>query len=138
MRTGPRTFIESWLARRARTASAALLAEEALGAVWGRAQRSLSETALQALARTSLDAAARDFPVLADARVGSRGIEIGPLAGAAPAELLPALGGLLAELLALVEDTSGAILAPALEAELLRVGGGRRTPSEGVKPVAPA
>ena len=48
--------------------------------------------------------------------------------------LLAALGGLLVEILALVESISGAILAPALEAELLRVAGGRRTPL-GVRPI---
>jgi hypothetical protein len=132
MPQGHRAFVESWLQRRARTASAPLLAQEALAAVWGRAQRSLSEFALQALARCALDEAAKDFPLLADARVTPHGFELG---AAADADLLPALGGLLVELLGLVEDTSGAILAPALEAELLRVGGGRRTPPSGVRPV---
>ena len=134
MRTRPKAFVESWLQRRARTASASALAQEALEAVWGRAQRSLSELALQALARNALDAAAREFPLLADARVVPRGFELGAAAEAPPAELLAALGGLLSELLALVEDTSGAILAPALEAELLRVDG--RTPPGGVRSVA--
>lgn len=134
MGTRPKSFVESWLRRRARTASAAVLAREALEAVWSRAQRSLSELALQALARTALDAAARDFPLLADARVAPRGIELGAAAEAPPAEVLAALGGLLVELLALIEDTSGAILAPALEAELLRIDG--RTPPGGVRSVA--
>ena len=132
MRTGPRAFVESWLARRLRTSSPCQLAEEALEAVWERARRSLSEPALQALARTALDAAAKDHPSLADARVGARGFELGPSAQVS-ADLLPALGGLLAELLALVEDTSGGILAPALEAELLRVGSNRRTPPGGIR-----
>jgi hypothetical protein len=136
MRTGPRAFVESWLQRRARTSSASLLAEEALAAVWGRAQRSLAESGLQALARNALDAAAKEFPLLADARVAQHGFELGAAAEGPPAELLAALGGLLVELLSLVEDTSGAILAPALEAELLRVGGSRRTPPGGVRPVA--
>jgi hypothetical protein len=104
--------------------------------VWARARRSLSEAALQALARTSLDAAAKVFPVLADSRVGPSGFELGASAQAS-ADLLPALGGLLAELLSLVEDTSGAILAPALEAELLRVGDTRRTPRDGVTRLLP-
>jgi hypothetical protein len=135
MRTGHRAFVESWLKRRAGTGSAPLLFSEALAAVWGRAQRSLSEVALQALARCALDAAVREFPVLADLRVGPRGFEL-PSAAAAPAEeLLAGLGGLLIELLCLVEETSGKILAPALEAELLRVGV-RRTPPSGVRPVA--
>jgi hypothetical protein len=128
-----RHFVESWLKRRAATGSASLLASQALAAVWQRARRSLSELALCALGRCALDAAARDFPLLADARVGARGFE---LPAAAPAELLAALGGLLGEFLTLVEETSGAILAPALEAELLRVGGGRRTPPQGVRPLA--
>src|SRR3954469_24990316 len=109
MRTGPRAFVESWLARRARTASAPLLAQEALEAVWARARRSLSDAALQALARTAVEEAAADLPWLPDVRVEPRGFQRGAFAQAAPAELLPALGGLLAELLALVEDTSGAI-----------------------------
>ena len=134
MRTRPGSFVESWLRRRARTASAAALAREALEAIWGRAQRSLSELALQALARNALDAAAKEFPLLADARVTPRGYELGAAAEAPPVELLAALGGLLVELLALIEDTSGAILAPALEAELLRVDG--RTPPGGVRSVA--
>jgi hypothetical protein len=136
MRTAPRAFVESWLRRRARVASAPLLAREALEAVWGRARRSLSEFALQALARTALDAATKEFPLLAHVAIAQRGFELGEAANAPPAELLGALGGLLVELLALVEDTSGAILAPALEAELLRVGGGRRTPPGGVRPIA--
>ena len=134
MRTRPQAFVESWLLRRARTASAPALAQEALRAVWGRAQRSLSELALQALARNALEASTRDFPLLREARVVPHGFELGAAAAAPPGELLPALGGLLVQLLALIEDTSGAILAPALEAELLRVDG--RTPPGGVRPVA--
>jgi len=136
MRLGHREFVESWLRRRARTDSPAALASEALAAVWERAQRSLSELSLQALARCALDAAARDFPLLADARVAPRGFELGAAAQAEARDLLAALGGLLLELLSLVEDTSGAILAPALEAELLRVGGTRRTPPDGVRRLA--
>ena len=136
MRTGPRAFVESWLRRRAQTASAAQLAQEALDAVWARAQRSLSDLALQALARNALDAAVKDHSLLADTRVTQHGFELGALAEAPAADLLAALGGLLVEWLALVEATSGAILAPALEAELLRVGGARRTPPGGVRPVA--
>jgi len=132
MREGHREFVESWLRRRAGTASAPLLAADALAAVWDRARRSLSELALVALARCALDAAARDFTVLADARLGPHGFE---LPEAPAAVLLPALGGLLIEFLSLVEETSGAILAPALEAELLRVGGGRRTPPQGIRPL---
>ena len=134
MRTRPKVFVESWLSRRARTTSAPALVQEALAAVWGRAQRSLSELALQALARNALDAATVEFPLLAEARVVPHGFELGAAAGALAGELLPALGGLLVELLALIEDTSGAILAPALEAELLRVEG--RTPPAGLRPVA--
>lgn len=136
MRPGARVFVEGWLRRRARTASPALLAEEALDAVWIRAQRSLSEFALQALARNALELAAKEHPLLADARITPRGFDVRALADAAPEDLLGALGGLLVELLALVEDTSGAILAPALQAELLRVGGSRRTPPSGMRPVA--
>ena len=135
MRTGPRQFVESWLHRRARVADPALLAQEALETLWQRAQRSLSELALQALARNALDLAAREFPLLSDARVSQRGFELGAAAEAPPPDLLAALGGLLVALLSLVEDTSGEILAPALEAELLRVGGSRRTPPGGVRPV---
>lgn len=136
MRSSTRAFVDSWLARRARTSSAALLAREALAAVWGRARRSLSEPALQSLARNALGAAAREFALLADARIGPLGFELGELDDAPAADLLAALGGLLVELLALVEDTSGAILAPALEAELLRVDAGKRTPASGARPVA--
>jgi hypothetical protein len=131
VRTDHGAFVDSWLKRRARTASAPALAAEALGAGWARAQRSLSELALQALARCALDAAAKEFPLLAEVRVTPRGFELG--AGVDTPDLLAALRALLIELLALVEDTSGAILAPALEAELLRVG---RTPY-GLKPVPP-
>ena len=134
MRSGHREFVESWLQRRAGASSAAQLAREALAAVWERAQRALSELPLQALARCALDAAAKEFPVLADLSVGPRGFELGACAGAPAAELLAGLGGLLVEFLCLVEATSGAILAPALEAELLRVG---RTPPHGLRPVAP-
>ena len=124
-----REFVESWLIRRARTGAAAGLATDALAAVWERAQRSLSDLGLVAMGRCALDAAAREYPLLADARVTSRGFEL------PPALPLPAAGGLLIEFLSLIEETSGEILAPALEAELLRVGG-RRTPSGGNRPVA--
>jgi len=134
MRSSHRAFVESWLKRRARTASAPQLATEALAAVWARSQRSFSELALQALARCALDVATKDFPLLADVRVTPRGFELGAAADAPPDNLLAALGGLLVEILALVEEISGAILAPALEAELLRVAGGRRTPL-GVRPI---
>jgi hypothetical protein len=136
MRTGPRPFVESWLRRRAQAASAAALAEEALAVVWARSQRSLSEVALHALARCALDSATRAHPLLADVRVGPRGFELGAAAAAPQEELFTALGGMLVEILTIVEETSGAILAPALQAELLRVGGGRRTPPGGVRPVA--
>src|SRR5256885_8135550 len=108
-----RQFVESWLVRRARTGFAPGLATDALAAVWERALRSLSELALRALGRCALEAAAKEYPLLAGARLGPRGFE---LPEAPAAELLPALGGLLIEFLSLVEETSGAILAPALEA----------------------
>jgi hypothetical protein len=136
MRTKPAAFVESWLRRRAATPDAALLAQEALDVLWTRARRSLTELSLQALARNALESATRESPLLADARVTHRGFELGAAAAAPPADLLAALGALLVAILALVEDTSGAILAPALEAELLRVASGRRTPPGGVRPVA--
>jgi hypothetical protein len=125
MRKGPRAFVESWLGRRAGARSAYKLAEDALAALWTRAQRSVSELSLQALARAALEAASLEHTLLADVRVGPHGFEIGALADAPAADLFAALGALLAELLGLFEETSGAILAPALEAELLRVGGAR-------------
>jgi hypothetical protein len=128
-------FVESWLKRRVPAASASALADEALAAVWSRAQWSMSELGLQALARGALDGALREHPLLADVRVTPRGFELGAAAVAPPDQLVAALGGLLVELLGLIEDTSGAILAPALEAELLRVGGGRRTPAFGVRTI---
>ena len=135
MGTAHRAFVESWLRRRADVASAPSLAGEALAAVWGRARRSLSELALQSIARGALDEAAKDHPVLADVAVMPRGFVLGAAADAPGEDLLAALGALLVAILSLVEDTSGAILAPALEAELLRVGGGRRTPPSGMRPV---
>lgn len=136
MRADHRAFVESWLRRRSGAQDAAALAGDALAAMWARAQRSMSELSLSALARGALDESARAHPLLADVAVTPRGFELGAAADAPPEALLAALGGLLVEFLALVEDTSGAILAPALEAELLRVGGGRRTPPAGVRPVA--
>ena len=112
------------MVRRARAGVAPGLATDALAAVWERAQRSLSELALIALGRCALDAATKEHPELADVRVGTRGFEFPEALPLAP------LGGLLIELLSLVEETSGAILAPALEAELLRIGS-RRTPPLG-------
>ena len=136
MRSGPSAFVESWLRRRAATPDVALLAQDTLDLLWARARRSLTELSLQALARTALENAVKEFPLLADTRVTQRGFELGASAEAPRADLLAALGDLLVELLALVEDTSGDILAPALEAELLRVASGRRTPPAGVRPVA--
>src|SRR5207244_1806613 len=98
---------------------------------WKRAQRSLSDLSLQALARCALETASLEHALLADVHVGPRGFDLGALTEAPRVELLAALGALLVELLALVEETSGAILAPALEAELLRVGGARRSRHEG-------
>ncbi|HEY6907953.1 MAG TPA: hypothetical protein VI356_01180 [Myxococcales bacterium] len=130
MRPGHRAFVESWLRRRSSVAPQ-VLAGEALQAVWGRARRSLSDLSLQALGRCALDAATREFPVLADARVGPRGFELNSVSQSNPDEFLAALGGVLVEFLGLVEALSGGILAPALEAELLGVGGSRR-PANGV------
>jgi hypothetical protein len=127
MRPHPRAFVESWLRRRSSVAPQEL-AGLALQAVWGRARRSLSDLSLQALGRCALDAAAREFPALADARVGPRGFELESLAQSNADEFLAALAGVLVEFLGLVEATSGAILAPALEAELLGVGASRRSP----------
>lgn len=127
MRPGHRAFVEGWLRRRS-SVDPQLLAGQALQAVWGRARRSLSDLSLQALGRCALDAAAREFPALADARVGPRGFDLESLSQTSADELLAALGGVLVEFLGLVEATSGAILAPALEAELLGVGGARRSP----------
>src|SRR5712691_2921330 len=132
MQTRPGAFVENWLRRRAGVRSAQKLAEDALAALWKRAQRSVSDLALQALARCALETASLEQAMLADVRVGPRGFDLGALADAPRAELLAALGTLLVDLLALVHETSGAILAPALEAELLRVGtarrGGQRAP----------
>jgi hypothetical protein len=127
MGPGHRAFVESWLRRRSSIAPQ-VLAGLALQAVWGRARRSLSDLSLQAMGRCALDAAAREFPALADARVGPRGFELESLSPSNAEEFLAALGGVLVEFLGLVEATTGAILAPALEAELLGVGGSRRAP----------
>src|SRR4051794_29601328 len=113
MRIGARAFVESWMRRRAGARSPQRLAQEALQAVWKRAQRSMSELALQALFRGALETASLEHPLLADVRVGPAGFELGAFLEAPPAELLAALGALLAESLALVEETSGSILAPA-------------------------
>jgi hypothetical protein len=126
MRPGHRAFVESWLRRRSSVAPRAL-AGQAVQAVWGRARRSLSDLSLQALGRCALDAAAREFPALADARVGPRGFELDSVSQSNADEFLAALGGVLVEFLGLVEAISGGILAPALEAELLGVGGSRRS-----------
>ena len=130
MQTRPSAFVENWLRRRAGARSAQKLAEDALAALWKRAQRSVSDLSLQALARCALETASLEHAMLADVRVGPRGFDLGALTDAPRAELLAALGALLVELLALVHETSGAILAPALEAELLRVGRARRTRHE--------
>src|SRR5438132_946300 len=123
MQTRPAAFVENWLRRRAGVSSVPRLAEEALAALWKRAQRSVSELSLQALARCALETASLEHALLADVHVGPRGFDLEALNDAPRAQLLSALAALLVELLALVEETSGAILAPALEAELLRVGG---------------
>jgi hypothetical protein len=125
MGPGHRAFVESWLRRRSGI-PADLLAAQALEVVWARARRSLSELSLQALGRCALEAAAREFPALAGARVSAAGFQLPVSSAAGGDEALAALGGLLVEFLALVEATSGGILAPALEAELLGVSGGRR------------
>jgi hypothetical protein len=125
MRPGHRAFVEGWLRRRSSVAPQ-VLAAQAVQAVWGRARRSLSDLSLQALGRCALDAAARDFPALADARVGPRGFELESVSPSNADEFLAALGAVLVEFLGLVEAISGGILAPALEAELLGVGGSRR------------
>ncbi|HET9754290.1 MAG TPA: hypothetical protein VFP52_15060, partial [Myxococcales bacterium] len=100
--------MESWLRRRSHLAPQAL-AGQALQAVWTRARRSLSDLSLQAIGRCALDAAAREFPALADARVGPRGFELESLSQSNAEEFLAALGGVLVEFLGLVEETSGAI-----------------------------
>ena len=119
MRTANRAFVEGWLSRRARGADLRQLGEEALAAVWARSRRGLAGLCLEALGRAARDAAARELPVLSDVNVGPGGFS---LAGVAPDELRAALGGLLVEVLCVIEAATGDILAPALQAELLRVG----------------
>lgn len=122
MCTAHRAFVESWLSRRARGAELSGLAQQALQAVWSRSRRALAALSLQALGRAARDAAARDLPLLADVAVGPEGFALGALLQAPPAELRAALGALLIELIGVVEAATGDILAPALQAELLRVG----------------
>ena len=117
-----RAFVESWLARRVRGGDVRVLADEALGAVWSRARRGLAGLTLQALGRAARDAAARELPLLSDVTVGPEGFSLEGIPPAPPDELRAALGGLLIELLSVVESTTGDILAPALQAELLRIG----------------
>src|SRR5438132_161170 len=66
-------FVESWLRRRAATASAPLLASQALAAVWERAQRSLSELALLALGYAQLRQLHELGKLLGSAGTGSTG-----------------------------------------------------------------
>src|SRR3954468_15338120 len=125
MGPGHRDFGESWSRRRSGI-PADLLAAQALEAVWARARRSLSELSLQALGRCALEAAAREFPALAGARVSAAGFQLPVSSAAGGDEALAALGGLLVEFLALVEATSGGILALALAGKFLGVSAGRR------------
>jgi hypothetical protein len=134
MPKGHRAFVESWLQRRAGE-SLPLLAREALEALWTRASRSLSRLSLSALMRCALDAASARHALLLGVNVGPNGFEAETLLHAPPEELIDSLGSLLVEILAIVEETAGESLAAALESELLRVGGARRTPAGGVKRV---
>lgn len=120
-----RAFVESWLERRAHPLpppQAARLAEAALRAAWRRSGRGLGDTALRALAGCALDAAAREFPLLAQLRLGEGGFDLSQLAresiGLEQKELALALERLLVELLIVVNSATGGILAPALCAEL--------------------
>ena len=122
MRTAHRAFVESWLLRRARGADVRGLAEEALSAVWSRSRRGLAALSLQALGCAARDAAARELPLLSDVVVGPAGFSLAGVAQASPDELRKGLSGLLVEFLLAVESATGDILAPALHAELLRVG----------------
>ncbi len=122
MQTVHRAFVASWLSRRARDADVRRLAEEALAAVWSRARHGLAGLSLQALSRAARDAAAHDFPLLSDVVVGPAGFSFQGVAQAPADELRSALGGLLVELLSVVELVTGDILLPALQTELLRVG----------------
>jgi hypothetical protein len=134
MARGHRAFVERWLQRRA-GGSLPLLAGDALRAIWVRAQRSLSRLSLSALMRCALDSASAHHPLLAEISVGPAGFEIEPLLRAPPDELIESVSALLVEILAVVGETAGEALAAALESELLRVHGSRRTPLSGVRPV---
>ena len=114
-----RAFIEAWLSRRAGSAT---LAQQALSVVWSRALRGVSELTLLSLARAARDAAARAHPLLSDVRVEPGGFDTSALRDVPGREASAALGALLVELLALVELISGEILAPTLQAELMRLG----------------
>ncbi len=122
MRTAHQAFVESWLSRRARGADVRGLAKEALGAVWSRSRRGMASLCLQALGRAARDGAARELPLLSDVSVGPDGFSLDGIEQASPDELRAALCGLLVELLSVVECATGDILAPALQAELLRIG----------------
>jgi hypothetical protein len=127
-----RAFVESWFERRAGE-SLPLLALDSLLTLWARAGRSLSPLSLAALMRCAVEAAAARHPLLLGVSVGPGGFEAESLLHAPSEELRDALGGLLVEILSVVGETAGPSLASALESELLRVGGSRRTPAGGVK-----
>jgi hypothetical protein len=120
--------VDAWLGRVASpsvsTQRLAQLLEEAIGAIWARAQLLLGDPAMEAITVRVALHAKRRFPVLSPLEVTSGGVSCLALRHTPPAlaeELREALRSMVVELLVVLGSLTAGVLTPALHEELDRV-----------------
>jgi hypothetical protein len=119
--------VDSWLHGAASLSTPELLAffEQAVGALWRRAQRPLGEVTLSAIADRVLHTARERYPVLEPLTVERDAIRFEALrAGSDRLQakaLLEAMRFVVVELLTVLGSLTAQVLTPALHSELLTV-----------------
>lgn len=101
------------------------LFEQALDALWRRANRTLGEVTLTAIVDRVLYTAAERYPPLASLKVESAGIQFHEFRARVntldSGELFDAMGFVLMEFLRVLGSLTGEILTPALHSELSKI-----------------
>jgi hypothetical protein len=99
--------------------------EEAFGALWRRAHRTLGEVTLRAIVDRVLHNASETFPVLSSLKVTGTGLQCQALHEAAPSadhgELQAGIHFVLVEFLTVLGNLTAEIMTPALHAELAKL-----------------
>jgi len=128
--------VDAWLVRAAHDQPAPLLLEafeRAFSLVWRRAERTLGDVTLVAIADRVLYTAVERYPFLAPIEIHEAGLRCAALTsrvdGLAQADLLAALRFAMLEFLSVLGNLTAEILTPALHAALLSAAdGGRQDP----------